>query len=294
MIHTIRPRRSVLYMPGVNARAMDKAKTLDVDAVILDLEDAVAPAAKDDARRLVSAQVVGGGYGHREMVIRVNGEGTPWHDADLAGAIAASPDAILLPKVDDAATAARCITRLRQGGNVAPALWVMIETPAAIANVDAIAAVEGVAVLVMGTSDLIKALRAQHTPGREALLYALSRTVNAARRYGRDALDGVSLDLKDLAAFEASCRQGRALGFDGKTLIHPSQVEAANRVFGPTSAEIEHARRVIAAWREAEASGKGVAVLDGQMIENLHAEQAQRVLAYAEAIAARERSPASA
>lgn len=288
----IRPRRSVLYMPGVNARAMDKAKTLDVDGVILDLEDAVAPTAKDEARRLVSAQVVGGGYGHREIVIRVNGEDTAWHDADLAAAIAASPDAILLPKVDDAAAAARGVARLRQGRIAAPALWVMIETPAAIANVDSIAAVEGVAVLVMGTSDLIKALRAQQTPGREALLYALSRAVNAARRYGRDALDGVSLDLKDLVAFEASCRQGRTLGFDGKTLIHPSQIDAANRVFGPTPAEVEHARRVVAAWRDADAGGKGVAVLDGQMIENLHAEAARRVLAYADAIAARERARA--
>lgn len=287
MTTQLRPRRSVLYMPGVNQRAMEKAKSLDSDAVILDLEDAVAPAAKADARSLVCAQVKGGGYGHREVIIRVNGEGTPWHEDDIAAAAATGPDAILVPKVEDAAMAERCLQRIRAAAGKPLPLWVMIETPSGIANVDEIAAVDGVAVLVMGTSDLIKEIRGVATPGRDALLYALSRTVLAARRYGRDALDGVSLDLKDLDAFEASCRQGRMLGFDGKTLIHPTQVEPANRVFGPAPEDVDHARRVMAAWQETEAAGKGVAVLDGQMIENLHAEQARRVVAFAEAIAAR-------
>lgn len=286
MANKIRPRRSVLYMPGVNQRAMEKAKQLDSDAVILDLEDAVAPAMKEEARGLVCAQVTGGGYGHREVVIRVNGETTPWHEDDVKAAVAARPDAILVPKVEDAAMARRCLERIGKAGG-GPALWVMIETPSGVAEVDAIAAVAGVEVLVMGTSDLVKELRAAATPGREGLLYALSRTVNAARRYDRDALDGVSLDLKDLEAFEASCLQGRALGFDGKTLIHPTQVNPANRLFGPALEEIEHARRVVAAWEEAEAAGKGVTVLDGQMIEGLHADQARRVVAFADALADR-------
>lgn len=280
----IRPRRSVLYMPGVNQRAMEKAKGLGSDAVVLDLEDAVVPAKKEEARSLVCDQVRAGGYGYREMVIRVNAVGTPWHDDDIAAAVKAGPDAILVPKVDDAAMAQRCLDQIHSGG---PDLWVMIETPEGIANVDAIAAVSGVKVLVMGTSDLVKELRVEAVPDRRPLLYALSRTIIAARRYGLDALDGVSLDLQDQAAFEASCRQGRELGFDGKTLIHPTQVEPANRLFGPAVDDVEQARRVLEAWQAAEADGRGVAVLDGKMIENLHADQARRVVAFADALASR-------
>lgn len=282
----IRPRRSVLYMPGVNQRAMEKAKGLDSDAVVLDLEDAVVPAKKEEARNLVCDQVRAGGYGYREMVIRVNAVGTPWHDDDIAAAVKAGPDAILVPKVEDAAMAQRCLDQIHSAGG-GPDLWVMIETPEGVANVDAIAAVSGVKVLVMGTSDLVKELRVEAVPDRLPLLYVLSRTIIAARRYGLDALDGVSLDLQDQAAFEASCRQGRELGFDGKTLIHPTQVESANRLFGPAVDDVEQARRVLEAWQAAESEGRGVAVLDGKMIENLHADQARRVVAFADALASR-------
>ncbi|TVT31099.1 HpcH/HpaI aldolase/citrate lyase family protein [Marinobacter vinifirmus] len=282
----IRPRRSVLYMPGVNQRAMEKAKGLDSDAVVLDLEDAVVPAKKEEALNLVCDQVRAGGYGYREMVIRVNAVGTPWHDNDIAAAVKAGPDAILVPKVEDAAMALGCVDRIHCAGG-GPDLWVMIETPEGVANVDAIAAVSGVKVLVMGTSDLVKELRVAAVPDRLPLLYALSRTIIAARRYGLDVLDGVSLDLEDQVAFEASCRQGRELGFDGKTLIHPTQVEPANRVFGPAGNDVEQARRVLEAWQAAESDGRGVAVLDGKMIENLHADQARRVVAFADALASR-------
>lgn len=281
----LRPRRSVLYMPGSNRRAMDKAHGLAADALILDLEDAVAPSHKEEARQLVCEQVAAGDYGYREVIVRVNGEGTPWHEQDLAAAAAVGPSAILLPKVEDAEMVSRCRGRLHAQNR--PGLWVMIETPAGVANVDAIAATPGVEVLVMGTADLGKALRVRASPSRWELFYALSRTVLAARRWGRDALDGVSPDLEDMVAFETAARQGADLGFDGKTLIHPSQIEIANRAFGPSPEEIERARRVVATWDEAEASGRGVAVLDGRMIEKLHADEARRTLAFAEAIAAR-------
>lgn len=277
----IRPRRSVLYMPGINQRAMEKARSLDVDAVILDLEDAVSPDNKTEAREGVRDTVARHDYGHREVVVRVNGEDTPWHDDDIAAAVSAAPDAILVPKIEDAAMARRCLQRLGRDG---PALWVMIETPAGVANVDDIAALDGVAVLVMGTSDLIKELRVADDPRRLPLLYVLSKTVAAARRYGRDVLDGVTLDLHDDEALEAVCRQGRDLGFDGKTLIHPGQVAMANQCFGPDIDAVAQARRVLSAWDEALSAGKGVAVLDGKMIENLHADQARRVVAFAESL----------
>ncbi|MBU4611498.1 CoA ester lyase [Achromobacter sp. GG226] len=283
MNHDIRPRRSALYMPATNQRAMDKARELNIDVVIFDLEDAVTPAAKLQARALACAQVRAGGYGRREVLIRVNGLDTRWGEDDLAAAVAAGPDAILVPKVHDAALAGMYVRRLRELGSRA-ALWVMIETPAGVANVDAIAAQDGVAVLVMGTSDLMKELRARDTSGRGALLYALSRTVNAARRYGRDVLDGVSPVLDDEPAFTALCIQGRDLGFDGKTLIHPAQVAPANRAFGPTPDEVRLAQRVVQAWDETRQAGQGIAVLDGKMVENLHAEQARRVIAFQAAI----------
>jgi len=283
MNHDIRPRRSALYMPATNQRAMDKARELDIDVVIFDLEDAVTPAAKLQARALACAQVRAGGYGRREVLIRVNGLDTRWGEDDLAAAVAAGPDAILVPKVHDAALAGMYVRRLRELGSRA-ALWVMIETPAGVANVDAIAAQDGVAVLVMGTSDLMKELRARDTSGRGALLYALSRTVNAARRYGRDVLDGVSPVLDDEPAFTALCIQGRDLGFDGKTLIHPAQVAPANRAFGPTPDEVRLAQRIVQAWDETRQAGQGIAVLDGKMVENLHAEQARRVIAFQAAI----------
>lgn len=279
----IKPRRSVLYMPGVNQRAMDKARQLDADVVIFDLEDAVAPAAKPEARELVCAQVRQGGYGRREVLIRVNGEGTPWSDEDMTAAVKASPHAILVPKIETAQMAERYVKRIAELGG-GSALWVMIETPNAVSNVDEIAGVPGVEVLVMGTSDLIKELRVAATPDRQALLYSLSRTVLAARRHGRDVLDGVSQVLDDEVAFSALCRQGKELGFDGKTLIHPAQISPANRIFGPSEEEIQYARRVIQAWTQAHDEGRGIAVLDGKMIENLHAEEARRVMAFDQAL----------
>jgi len=282
----IRPRRSVLYMPATNKRAMDKARQLDVDAVIFDLEDAVAPEARAEARRQACDQVREGGYGSREVLIRINGTDTPWSDDDLVAAVAARPDGIVLPKVGTAASAAACVARIRELGADIP-LWPMIETPEGVSNVDEIAAVDGVAVLVMGTNDLIKELRAINTPDRHALIYALSRTVNAARRYGRDALDGVSQVLNDPEALTAVCRQGRELGFDGKTLVHPAQIGPTNAVFGPDEQAVEQATRIIQAWEQAEAEGRGVAVLDGKMIESLHAAEARRLVAFDQAIKAR-------
>ncbi len=288
----LRPRRSVLYMPGINTRAMTKAKSLDCDGVILDLEDAVAPADKEAARGLVCETVRAGGFGHREIAIRVNRLDTPWGKADAAAAVAAGPDAVLLPKVesaDELTELARLVDEVAAGSGTAPALWAMIETPRGVFAVPEIAAHARLAVLVMGTSDLAKELNARHVPGREPFLYALERSVMAARAHGRAILDGVFLDLADEAGLRAECAQGRNMGFDGKTLIHPKQIAAANAAFAPAPEEVDEARAIIAAYEEALAAGKGIAVLNGRLIENLHVEMAQRTLALAEAIAARGR-----
>jgi citrate lyase subunit beta/citryl-CoA lyase len=286
-----RPRRSVLYMPGSNARALEKGRTLAVDALILDLEDAVAPAAKEEARRLVLAAIAAGGYGPREIVVRVNGPGTPWGADDLSAAARSGADAVLLPKVESAAEVRAAEHAVEAAG--APAalrLWCMIETPRGVLAAPEIAAASPrLACLVMGTSDLVKDLRARHTSGRAEVMVALGTVVLAARANGLAALDGVHLDLADGAGFEAACRQGRDLGFDGKTLVHPSTVEAANRAFAPDAAEIAAARRVIAAHAEAQAAGKGVVVVDGRLVEALHVEEARRVVALDDAIAARQR-----
>jgi citrate lyase subunit beta/citryl-CoA lyase len=285
----VRPRRSALYMPGSNARALDKARTLPADVLILDLEDAVAPAAKEEARRLVGAALAAGGYGHRERVVRVNGLATAWGAADLAAAARSGADAVLLPKVESAADVRAAEAALAAAG--APAdlpLWATIETPRGVLAAAEIAgASPRLACLVMGTSDLVKDLRARHTPGRQEVLASLSLVLLAARAHDLAALDGVHLDLADDAGFEAACRQGRDLGFDGKTLIHPRTIDAANRVFAPSEAEVAAARRVIAAHAEAEAAGKGVGVLDGRLVESLHVVEAKRTVALAEAIAAR-------
>jgi citrate lyase subunit beta/citryl-CoA lyase len=269
-----RPRRSALYMPGANARAMEKARALPCDVVILDLEDAVAPDAKVAARRQVAAAVAAGGFGRREVVIRVNGADTPWGAADLEMAAASACDAVLLPKVEAPP----------ERGPGKP-LWCMVETPRGVLRAEAIAAAGGVECLVMGTSDLTSDLRARHSSDRLAMLASLSLCLLAARAHGRAILDGVHLGLDDEAGFARTCAQGRELGFDGKTLIHPKQIEAANAAFGPGEAEVAHARRVIAAHEQAEREGKGIAVLDGRLVENLHVAEAHRVLALAEAIA---------
>jgi len=283
------PRRSALYLPGSNPRALEKARTLAADVLILDLEDAVAPAAKEEARRLVVEAVKGGGFGQRELVIRVNGAATPWGADDLAAAARAGAEAVLLPKVESAEEVQRAEASLRAGG--APGslrLWAMIETPRGVLAVPAIAAASPrLACLVAGTSDLVKDLHARHTPGRAEVLTALSLIVLAARAHGLGCLDGVHLDLADEAGFEGQCRQGRDLGFDGKTLIHPKTIAAANLAFAPGAEEIEAARRILVAHAEAESFGKGVAVVDGRLVEALHVEAARRLLALAEAVAAR-------
>lgn len=285
----VRPRRSVLYVPGSNARALEKARALDVDGLILDLEDAVAPSAKDEARRTLGAVLAGGGYGHREVAVRVNGPATPWGAEDLAFAARCGADAVVLPKVESA-DEVRAAERALVAAGAPPGLglWCMIETPRGVLAAPQIAAATPrLQVLVMGTSDLVKDLRARHTPARAEVLYALGAVLVAARANGLAALDGVHLDLSDDAGFEAACRQGRDLGFDGKTLIHPRTVEVANRVFAPSEAELAEAMKVIAAHAEAEAAGRGVVVVDGRLVEALHVEMARRVVALARAIAER-------
>jgi citrate lyase subunit beta/citryl-CoA lyase len=286
----IRPRRSVLYMPGSNARALEKARTLPADALILDLEDAVAPDAKETARKQVCDAVEAGGYGQRELVIRINALDTPWGPADLAAAAAAAPDAVLLPKPGAAADIDRASEALAKAG--APdqtRLWAMIETPLAILNLAGIAAASRhagsrLACFVMGTNDLVKETRADLSDNRRPALYWLSATVTAARAYGLEVLDGVYNNFRDADGFRRECVHGRRLGFDGKTLIHPDQVAVANEVFAPPEAEVAFARRIIAAFALPESRGKGVITVEGRMVELLHAEMARRTVAIAEAI----------
>jgi citrate lyase subunit beta / citryl-CoA lyase len=284
---TYRPRRSVLYMPGANERALEKAKGLPADALILDLEDAVAPDAKAEARDRVCAAAADGGYGHREVAIRANGLDTSWFADDVAAIAQAGPDALLVPKVGSVDDVRAIEDALEKGG--APdhtSIWAMLETPSAVLRAAEITACsERLTVFVMGTNDLVKELQAEFVPGRAPLLPALSWCVLAAREAGKHILDGVFNDLDDADGFEAECRQGREFGFDGKTLIHPKQLEPCNRVFAPSDEEIEHARAVIEAFEEAEHEGRGVVTVGGRMIENLHVEQARRAVAQAEAIA---------
>lgn len=291
-----RPRRSVLYMPGSNARALEKAKNLPADALILDLEDAVAPDAKAEARDQVCGAVKGGGYGGREMIIRVNGADTPWGDDDLRAAAAAGPDAILLPKVESARMVRDAEQKIvAAGAPKTTALWCMMETPRGILRAEEIAASsERLACFVMGTSDLTKDLHALHTPARTPMLTSLAICLLAARAEGLAILDGVYLDLKDEAGFRAACMQGLELGFDGKTLIHPSQVGPTNEVFGPSNEEVDMSRRIIEAFAEADAAGKAVVVVDGKLVENLHVENAQRIVGLADAIGRLEQAAASA
>lgn len=289
----IRPRRSALYMPGSNARAVEKAKTLAADVVIFDLEDAVAPDLKAEARDAVCAAVKAGGYGSRELVIRINGLNTSWGEADLAAAAAAAPDAILLPKVsspEDVLEAGRRLQALGAPGKVR--IWAMIETPLAILQAQAIAAAaqsytSRLACFVMGTNDLAKDTRARLNPGRATMLPWLMTTLAAARAYGIDILDGVYNTLSDEAGLRAECIEGRDCGFDGKTLIHPGQIAVANEVFAPSHGEIEKARDIVALFELPENAGKGAISHDGRMVERLHAETAGRTLALAKAIAQR-------
>lgn len=283
---TPRPRRSVLYMPGANRRALEKGRTLPADAIIMDLEDAVTPDAKAAARDNILAALSLGGYGARELIVRVNDLGSAWGRADLEAMAGAGADAILIPKVESADDVHAALAVLDAAG--APAalgLWCMMETPLAILDAKLIAgASPRLAALVMGTSDLAKDLGAAHTPTRTPLLTSLSLCILAARAHGLAVLDGVHLDLADDEGFAAACRHGRDLGFDGKTLIHPKTLAAANRVFAPSDEELDWARRIVEAHAAAEAQGKGVVLVDGKLIENLHVDAARRLAAQAERI----------
>ncbi|HSF99469.1 MAG TPA: CoA ester lyase [Ornithinibacter sp.] len=283
-----RPRRSVLYMPSSNERALEKAKTLPVDGLILDLEDAVAPDHKAAARENACAAARSGEYGQREVTIRVNASGTQWHDDDLAAACAAGPDGIVVPKVDSAQEVLELVAAMeRHGAPGHTRLWAMVETPRAVLGVAEIAdASPRLAALVIGTNDLVKELGARHVPGRAPLLTSLSLALLAARRAGVAILDGVYNDVVDLDGFVAECRQGRDLGFDGKTLIHPGQVGPCNDVFAPSEAEVQEARDIVAAWDEG--AGTGVVTHRGRMVEHLHVEIARQVIATDEAIRARD------
>lgn len=284
----IRPRRSVLYMPGSNARALDKAKTLAADSLIFDLEDAVAPEAKATARHMVCETVRRGGYGRRELVVRVNGLGTPWGYDDLVAVATCGADAVLVPKVESADMLQHTLRVLiAHGAPDAFALWGMLETPRGILRAADIAATSPrLEALVMGTSDLAKELHARPTRDRLPFLTSLELCVLAARAYGLAALDGVHLDLNDDEGFAYACAQAAALGFDGKTLIHPKTIDVANAAFAPALEEVEAARTIIAAHAQAVAQGKGVVVVNGQLIENLHVDSAQRTVALADAIRA--------
>ena len=287
---TIRPRRSALYMPGSNARALDKARSLPADVLIFDLEDAVAPALKETARAQVLAALREGGYGSREVVVRVNGASTPWGRDDLIALAGAGADAVLLPKVGAPGDIMRASRELREAG--APEslqIWAMMETPIAILNADSLVRTAAdptsrLTALVMGVNDLVKDTRGRLTMGRASMVPYLAICVAAARAYGVDILDGVFGDLRDEAGLMAECEQGRDLGMDGKTLIHPGQIAAANEAFRPSDEDIAWSRKVLAAFAAPGAQDAGVIALEGRMIERLHAEIARRTIAIADAL----------
>lgn len=285
-MNSLRPRRSALYMPAANERALEKAKSIATDAIIFDLEDAVSPDAKDLARTQAIAAVNSGEYGKRELTIRCNALATPWGHDDVAAAASACVSAVVIPKINSVAEVDEVSRVLDAAG--APKemmIWAMIETPTAIMDCRAIAAHPRVAVLVMGTNDLAKELRAAQVPGRAPLVPSLHMALLAAREADKVILDGVYNDIKNAEGFTAECVQGHNMGFDGKTLIHPDQVAVANDTWAPSAQDVEHARKVIAAFNDALAEGKGVVQLDGKMIENLHVANAERAIAIADAIA---------
>jgi citrate lyase subunit beta/citryl-CoA lyase len=275
-------------MPGANERALEKAQTIPADALILDLEDAVAPDAKVEARERVCAAATSGAYGGREIAIRANGIGTAWHDDDIAAIAAAGPAAVVIPKVNSAAEVHQIEKALEaRGAPTHTRIWAMLETPIAMLSALEIASSSArLSVLVMGTNDLAKELQAVQVPGRQPLLQGLGLCLLAARAAGKVILDGVYNDIKNEAGFLAECQQGREMGFDGKSLIHPSQLEPCNDVFAPDEDEIASSREIIAAFTEATAAGKGVVTVNGRMIENMHVDNARRTLALADAIAA--------
>lgn len=286
MVAHNRPRRSVLYMPGSNARALEKGRSLPADALILDLEDAVAPDAKEIARNQICEALAQGGFGAREILVRVNGLNTPWGHQDIVAAAQSGADAILLPKVESADMVRQALAIMEAAG--APEsqqIWCMMETPRGMLHAEEIAdASPRMGGFVMGTSDLAKDLRCAHTPLRLPMMMSLNICVLAARAAGLAILDGVYLDLNDDAGFEDHCQQGKEMGFDGKTLIHPKTIATANRIFGPSAEDIAWAEKIIAAHQAAEAEGQGVVVVDGKLIENLHVAAAKDLIAQAQAI----------
>ena len=290
---TFRPRRSVLYMPGSNARAIDKARNLPVDGIIIDLEDAVAPDAKEQARLQVVEAVKAGGFGAREVFIRINGIDTPWHSDDLTAASQAAPDAILVPKIAEVEQLERVGQRLLDmKADLKTRIWAMIETPSAIFNIQALAAEARdsetrLAGFVVGTNDLAKETRVRQVQGRAPMVSWLATCVLAAHAHGIDVLDGVYNDLGDAAGFERECLQARDMGFDGKTLVHPNQIAPCNAAFSPDADEVAQARAMIAAFDRPENKDKGVVQIDGRMVERIHADMARRTVAIAEAIEAR-------
>jgi citrate lyase subunit beta / citryl-CoA lyase len=286
MANSSRPRRSILYMPGSNARALDKGRTLPADALIIDLEDSVAPDAKAEARQQIVAALGEGGYGGRELTIRVNALTTPWGFDDIATISGTNADAILIPKVDSAEAVHQAASIMNSvGAPETMAIWCMMETPRAILHAEEIADSHSrMGAFVMGTSDLAKDLGAAHTETRLPFMMTLNMCVLAARAAGLAILDGVHLDLNDDEGFRASCVQGRELGFDGKTLIHPKTIAAANEVFGPSEDELAWSQKIIEAHAGALKEGKGVVVVEGKLVENLHVESAKRLVAMAEAI----------
>ena len=284
---TYRPRRSVLYMPAANERALEKAKDIQPDALILDLEDAVAPDSKEVAREQACAAAASSEYGNRELTIRCNGLDTPWGKDDVLAAAAAGPAAVVIPKVDGSSYLDEISELLNQGG--APSstqIWAMVETPIGILHVEEIARHERMSVMVMGTNDMAKELRASITADRQALLPYLAMCLLSARAAGVAILDGVYNDIKDESGFKDVCVQGAEMGFDGKTLIHPNQVAPTNEIFSPSLDELDFHRRIIEEFEAAEKDGRGVLTVDGKMIENLHVDEARRALAVADAIAA--------
>ena len=294
MLKNARPRRSVLYMPGSNARALEKGRTLAADGLILDLEDAVAPDAKEAARDQIRDAIKEGGYGKRELIVRVNPMDTSWGHDDLVAAATMGADAVLLPKVESAGTVHQAEAILDTAGALDNlAVWCMMETPLGMLHAEEISeASPRVGALVMGTSDLAKDLQCAHTRDRLPFITSLGLCMLAARAAGIAILDGVHLDLNDDEGFEYSCRHGAELGFDGKTLIHPKTIDAANEAFSPSKEEVEWSKKIIVAHAEATEEGKGIVVVDGKLIENLHVLNAERLVAMSDAIAEMEEAPA--
>ena len=271
--------RSVLYMPGINQKAMDKALNLDCDAVVLDLEDAVEVSKKEDSRQLVIGQIENNDYGPRVVVVRVNDLGTKWGEQDVAAVANLPIQAILVPKVSEIRDISRVVDLLNRLGSELP-IWIMVETPLAIININELARQPRVTALVMGTSDLVVDLCAENLEERQNISYALQRSIIAARAFGKKILDGVHLDFRDLDSLRNVCRLGKSMGFDGKTLIHPDQIPVANDAFSPSEAELDKAKRVIDAWRSAQTRGSGVVEVDGTLVESLHVEEAKRLISF--------------